>query len=304
MTVRTVLGDIDPSQLGVTYLHEHLIIDSPLVERNWPHIHLHSVEAATEEATSCARVGVGAMVDAMPTGSGRDLARLAEVSRASGIHVVAATGMHTEKYYEGVPWAADEADALAERFVDEVKHGVDGVRAGIMKVATVAENLTARERDLFRAAGVVHRETGVAVLTHCEEGRGALAQLDMLESVGVPPERVILSHTDKVVDVDYHRSILGRGANVEYDQSLRRHLIGSEETVSLVARMWDEGFGSQIMLGTDGARRSLWTSLGGSPGLAWLYGSMPALLGTAGLSGAEIESMFVDNPARVLQLDR
>jgi phosphotriesterase-related protein len=126
----------------------------------------------------------------------------------------------------------------------------------------------------------------------------------MLESVGVPPERVILSHTDKVVDVDYHTSILGRGANVEYDQSLRRHLIGSDETVSLVARMWDEGFGSQIMLGTDGARRSLWTSLGGSPGLAWLYGSMPALLGTAGLSGAEIESMFVDNPARVLLLDR
>jgi predicted metal-dependent phosphotriesterase family hydrolase len=31
---------------------------------------------------------------------------------------------------------------------------------------------------------------------------------------------------------------------------------------------------------------------------------MPALLGTAGLSGAEIESMFVDNPARVLLLDR
>ena len=25
--VRTVLGDIDPSELGITYAHEHLVID-------------------------------------------------------------------------------------------------------------------------------------------------------------------------------------------------------------------------------------------------------------------------------------
>ena len=25
--VRTVLGDIDPSELGVTYAHEHVVID-------------------------------------------------------------------------------------------------------------------------------------------------------------------------------------------------------------------------------------------------------------------------------------
>ena len=25
--VRTVLGDIDPAELGVTYCHEHLVID-------------------------------------------------------------------------------------------------------------------------------------------------------------------------------------------------------------------------------------------------------------------------------------
>ena len=45
-SVRTVLGDVPATELGVTYLHEHLIIDSPLVAEHWPHIHLPDAEAA------------------------------------------------------------------------------------------------------------------------------------------------------------------------------------------------------------------------------------------------------------------
>ena len=43
-------GDIDPGQLGVTYVHEHLIIDSPIVAERFPHIYLPSVEEAVAEA--------------------------------------------------------------------------------------------------------------------------------------------------------------------------------------------------------------------------------------------------------------
>ena len=47
--VRTVLGDIAAKDLGVTYAHEHLIIDSPLVADRWPHIHLPSADEAVAE---------------------------------------------------------------------------------------------------------------------------------------------------------------------------------------------------------------------------------------------------------------
>lgn len=303
MIVRTVLGDIDPSELGATYAHEHLIIDSPTVAREWPHIHLPSSVDAIEEVSLCADAGVRAMVDSMPTGSGRNLEKLADVSRATGVHVVAASGMHTAKYYPGVEWADDGADALASRFVDEIQSGVDGVRPGILKVATSGPIPSASERELFRAAGRVHTDTHVPVLTHCEEGEGALAQLELLDEAGIPLDCVIISHTDKVPDPGYHREILASGANVEYDQGLRQHLIGSSATAQLVVRMWEDGFGSQILLGTDGARRTLWTALGGTPGLAWLRLGFPSVLATHGLSEAQIETMFVSNPARILAFE-
>lgn len=303
MIVRTVLGDIDPSELGVTYAHEHLIIDSPTVAREWPHIHLPSVQDAIEEVSLCAGAGVGAMIDAMPTGSGGNLKKLANVSRATGVHLVAASGMHTAKYYQDVEWVGDGAAALASRFIDDIQNGVADVRPGILKVATSGPVPSASERELFRAAAMVHAETNVPVLTHCEEGEGALAQLELLNEMGMPLECVIISHTDKVPDPGYHREILTSGANVEYDQALRQHLTGSSATAQLVAKMWEEGFGSQILLGTDGARRSLWTALGGSPGLAWLRLGFPTVLAAHGVDEAQVEAMFISNPARVLAFE-
>jgi predicted metal-dependent phosphotriesterase family hydrolase len=303
MIVRTVLGDIAPEDLGVTYAHEHLIIDSAIVSREWPHIHLPSAEEAIKEATLCARAGVGAMVDAMPTGSGRDLAKLAEVSRAAGVHLIASTGMHTAKYYPGVEWTEDAPEKLARRFIAEIRSGVSGIRTGIMKVATSGSEPTRSELALIEAAAVVHTETNIPLLTHCEGGVGALAQLDHLRRAGVPLDRVILSHTDKVHDPGYHRQILGSGANVEYDQALRQQLTGSTATAELVASMWEEGFGAQIMLGTDGARRSLWAALGGAPGLAWLRSGFPAVMAAYGIGEAEVDAMFVTNPARVLSFE-
>lgn len=303
MIVRTILGDIEPSDLGVTYAHEHLIIDSPTVAEEWPHIHLPSPKDAIEEVSLCARAGVRTMVDAMPTGSGRDIQKLAEVSRATGVHLVAASGMHTAKYYAGVDWADDSADDLALRFIEEIQNGVDGLRPGVLKVATSGPEVSAPERELFRAAAIVHDETNVPVLTHCEEGAGAIAQLGLLNDLGIPLDCVVLSHTDKVPDAGYHREILASGANVEYDQGLRQQLTGSSETAQLVANMWEEGFGTQILLGTDGARRTLWTALGGTPGLAWLSLGFPSVLAAHGVGEAQIESMFVSNPARVLAFD-
>ena len=66
--------------------------------------------------------------------------------------------------------------------------------------------------------------------------------------------------------------------------------------------MCEEGFGSHIMLGTDGARRSLWASLGGSPGHAWLATGFVEILRDHEVAESQIKAMLVENPARVLPL--
>ncbi len=314
--VRTVLGDIDPADLGVTYAHEHLIIDSPLIVDRWPHIHLPDVDAAVRELEPCIAAGVGAVVDAMPAASGRDPVRLAEISRKSGVHVIACTGLHTSKYYEGQRWTAEESpEVLAGRFIADIVEGIDRYdymgpvihrtphRAGILKVAVLEDTPTPRDTRVFESAAIAHEATGVPILTHCEGGRGAIAQVELLVGLDVPLDRVVISHTDKIADLSYHRDLLETGVYLEYDQAARQGEDATEGTGKIVAAMVEEGHVRRLMLATDGARRSLWTAYGGGPGLAWLATRFVEMLGELELDDEAIKAMFVSNPARFLAFD-
>ena len=57
------------------------------------------------------------------------------------------------------------------------------------------------------------------------------------------------------------------------------------------------------MLGTDGARCTLWATLGGSPGLAWLLTGFAEVLDAHGVDGDARRRLLVDNPARFLSFE-
>lgn len=311
--VRTVLGDIKPSDLGVTYAHEHVILDAPIVEDRFPHILLNDASVAIAELTACAEAGVGAMVDAMPCGIGRDPVRLAAVSKASGVHLIATTGLHTRKWYPGLCWANElPEEDLAALFIADVATGIDRFdyrgphvertpqRAGVIKVGTLQDEPNERDRRLFAAAAITHRATGVPILTHCEEGRGGLQQVELLAELGVDPGVVVLSHTDKVDDAGYHLELAATGVYLEYDQALRHPIDANSTTVRMAAMLAAAGFDDQVMLGTDGARRSLWNGYGGEPGLAALVRDVVPVLRSAGMSDEALSRVLIGNPARFL----
>lgn len=306
--IRTVGGDLESGLAGPTYVHEHLIIDTKLVAETMAHIHLPSVDEAVAEVKTCVAAGVRTMVDAMPAGAGRDPERLLRVSVLTGMRVIAATGLHTSRYYADVPWASEESpEQLADRFIADIEEGIDRqdyrganvdrstVRAGVVKVATLGEQWTPAEQRLFIAARLTLEATGAPILTHTEGGLGGMAQIESLLGLGVPPERIALSHTDKIGDRSYHREMLSTGVSLCYDQGLRQ----PAETLALIVDMVEDGFADRIMVGTDGARRTLWTTLGGEPGLASLHES----LGSA-LEPEVARAIFVTNPGRFLTLRR
>src|SRR5437763_15241289 len=79
--IRTVIGDIAPEALGRCYAHEHVIIDPSYTTQLFPEILLPSVENAVCELSHFKAAGGGAMVDCMPCDAGRNVEKLAEVSR-------------------------------------------------------------------------------------------------------------------------------------------------------------------------------------------------------------------------------
>ncbi len=73
-----VLGSIDARSLGRTYYHEHLFQITPLL----PGDELDDEDASRQEAARLRESGFDAMIDATPTGLGRNPAALARISQA------------------------------------------------------------------------------------------------------------------------------------------------------------------------------------------------------------------------------
>jgi phosphotriesterase-related protein len=242
----------------------------------------------------------------MPTGSGRSAVKLAAISKATGMNIIATAGLHTDRYYLPTDELETmDAEDLAQVFVKDIQVGMEGTefKAGQLKVVTSGQVIKDRDKRLFEAVAIAHQITGAPIISHCEHGTGALEQIDLFNTLHIPVHKVTLSHTDKENDVGYHKEILSSGINVEYDQSLRQCDLDVPPSALLMKAMIDAGFIDQIMLGTDGARRSLWSSLGGSPGLAWLYSGWSKKLIELGLTQGQLDKVFIDNPARTLTLD-
>lgn len=308
--VRTVLGDIDPSELGVTYAHEHLVIDPGRATALYPDFLLDDVTRMAAEVDEAVAFGLHAVVDAMPADTGRNATKLAELSRLTGIHIVAPTGLHHERFYDPAHWSSrlDET-ALADLFTADVEDGIDvhdysgpavqrtAHRAGVVKVAGSDGGPSARDTPIFVAAAEAHRRTGVPILTHCEGGTGALGQIRLLTDHGVEAGSIVLSHVDKVTDAGYHSELLSTGAIGEYDQSFR-WADGPNRTLDLLETMTAAGLGDRIVLGMDAARQGYYRAYGGSPGLTYLLDGFSQAMSDRGLGMDVWRAVFIDNPAR------
>ncbi len=308
--VRTVLGDIDPRRLGVCQAHEHIIIDESHATQENPDFLLNDVEKIAEELGRFREAGGQSMIDSMPCDCGRNVLKLAEVSQRSGVRIVAPTGIHLARYYPKGHWSLKmDAEALAELFIADIEQGIDANdyggpvprrtphRAGVIKVAA-GERLSDHERKCFVAAAIAHRITGAPILTHTEQGRGALEQVQLLRDAGVDPRHVVLSHVDRMTDAAYHRDVLQSGVRVEYDSAFRWKTAENPTFDLLLALLAD--FPDRIMLGMDAARRGYWSSFGGTPGLTYLLTEFAPKLRSA-TSPELVHRVFVTTPADAYQ---
>lgn len=296
--VRTVLGDIDPAELGPTDYHEHLFQVSPLLAGD----ELDDEAASGREAGLLRAAGAAAMVEATPTGLGRRPEAVARISARSGLRVVHVTGAHREAHYAaGDPLLGDSVEALVRRFSEDLFTGMDGtpVRAGAVKAGAGYWSLTGFERRVLAAAGRLAGTTGVPVMVHLEHGSAGHEVLDLLAEEGCPPDRVALAHVDRNPDPGLHGELAGRGAYLGYDGAARHQRWPDSVLLDCLAAVIGAGGGGRVLLGGDVARRTRYVAYGGMPGLAYLFDRfVPRLRKVVG--EAALEQLLVANPARWL----
>lgn len=290
--VRTIRGDIAPAALGPCDAHEHLFLVTP----SQPGDEFADVDKAIEEARTLKVAGAEALVDWTPVGLGRDLPGLRRVSEATGLHVIAATGLHREVHYgSDDPLRSESIDALAMRFADEIRAAE--TPCGIVKVGASYHRLTDFERRAFEAAAETHARTGAPVCVHTEHGTMGLGLVELLESLGVPAGAVVLAHLDRNPDAEEHAETAAAGAWLQLDGPGRTKYWPDSVVLELIARVAERGFADRLLLGGDTGRASMMRAYGGGPGLDYVFRRFKPRLERE--LGQELsDQIFVTNPAR------
>jgi 5-phospho-D-xylono-1,4-lactonase len=286
--IRTVRGDIPPAELGPCDAHEHLFLVTPAQ----PGDEFDDVARSTEEAATLVAAGGRALVDWTPIGLGRDLDGLRAVAEATGLNIVAATGLHRDSHYAADdPLRTESEGALAERFAADLD------RCGIVKVGASYHHVKPFEAKAFAAAAAAHDRAGAPVCVHTEHGTMGLAIVERLQELGVAPESVVLAHLDRNPDAGEHAETAAAGAWLQLDGPGRTKYWPDSTILALIADLAERGHADRLLLGGDTGRRSMMRAYGGGPGLDYLFARFKPRLERA-LGRDLSEQIFVTNPAR------
>jgi phosphotriesterase-related protein len=341
MIVRTVLGDIPAQDAGMTLTHEHILYAYPGADLD--HRTVFDFEAAVEKIADelrCATrdYGFRTLVDMTPVEVGRHPLMMREVSRRSGMNIVAITGFFPASI--GIPyyWRRQSVEELTEFFLRDLTQGMvfngeaTDIRAGMLKIATGQESvhpapsplgpngrhITEHEERVIRAAGRAQRLIGCAVNTHTDPQdqtvtNPGLEQLDLLEEEGCDPRKVMIGHTFIEPDLKQMREILNRGASVGVDHiGIPWRHDNAEELDEKMARTVCElanmGYLDRIVFAYDRwfyNPRSRVTDL--DPDMpnervtmGYLFESFLPRLERAGFRRADLDTILVENPRRIM----
>lgn len=313
--VNTVLGSIEPSAVGVTAIHEALLSVVPGAQ------YAHDIsmdrseiyDAIAPRLERFVAAGGGTVVDNTGMFHGRDLRLLESLSRATGVHIVASTGLGPEENLGGyfltpqtnppTPWPAEKfADLLAQ----EVNDGMVVPRlerraaAGLIITEADSSGITPTEVSLFQGSARAARKTGVPLSVRW--GTDPLAELDIVLGEGVTADRVAVASMDRATASALAVSVAQRGAYVAIDHvgsNSSSEFVTDAQRATLVVELIAAGHLDQILLSSN----STGVAKGHEPNsvpLEFVLESFVPELTKLGVSEAHVTHILKVNPATFL----
>ena len=247
--VQTVQGLIDPSNVGATITHEHLLIDFiPVLQEipgasnlqrmyepvgmnnlwwvrhywnsNVDNLRLTDVDVAIEEATEFYNAGGATIVDVTSIGIGRDPIALLKISRATGLNIIMGGG-HYVYLTHGEDIRSASVEELADLIISDVQKGVDGtgIKTGIIGEIGNSWPWEETEKKTLEAAVMAQRATGAPLLIH--PGRDNYAPIQLLEAVdgwGGNLSQTVMGHIERTIfEYGVLDEVASTGAYMNYD---------------------------------------------------------------------------------------
>ncbi len=335
-TVMTVMGPIPAEAMGVTLMHEHLLVDAttwwhPPVEPsrmaladapvscaiygelrmdpfvNKDNCRLDDVQTAIEEVREFRKLGGRTVVDPTCRGIGRNPHALRNIAGATGLQIVMGTGFYLEPSHPP-DVRRMSVDAIADLIAGDVLEGLAGVRAGIIGEIGISAGFTPEEQRVLRGAARAQRTARVPLTIHLPGWeRHGHRVLDVVAEEGVDPRHVILDHMNPSLDDrEYQVSLADRGAYLEYDMIGMDYFYADqtaqspcdEENARALRWLAENGYLPHLLLSQDVFLKMMLTRHGGF-GYAYILRHFVPRLRRHGLTDEQIQTMLVDNPRRI-----
>ena len=313
-SVPTVLGSVDSSELGRTYMHEHVFVLTPDVQQNYPDEWDEEVRVAdaVEKLTALAAQGVQTIVDPTVVGLGRYLPRIRRVNeQVPQLNIVAATGVYT---YEDVPFyfhhrgpAVFQDEPMVDLFVRDLTEGNHGVVAGMLKCAIDAPGLTPGVERVMRAVAQAHHRTGAPVTVHTHPGTQTAVHVKrvMVDEEGVAPEVIVLGHSGDTTDVDHLESLAQQGFTLGMDRFGINVETTFEARADTLVELCRRGLADRMVLSQDAACYIDWLQPDAKAAFLpqWHYLHLEddvfPYVREKGVTDEQLTTMLVDVPRRV-----
>lgn len=303
--IQTVLGDIPPEKFGLALVHEHVMCDfigaDKVSKGRYDVKEVYTVMLPYFDEIS--QLGVTGFVDCTPAFLARDVQLLADLSKASKIHILTNTGLYKEPFLPKYVWEYS-AERLAEMWIREIECGIDGtsIKAGFIKIAVNPDRIIPIQQKIVRAAALCSLSTGAAIACHTASGVAAMHILEILGEEQVDPSRLIIVHCDAEEDLNLHREIAKRGAWIEYDGISKEN---AEKVLKMIEFITKEGLEGQLLLSQD----SGWYNIGEVHGgyirnYAYLVRDFLPMMLSRGFNQELIDMIMRKNPARVFQVNQ
>jgi len=302
--VATVRGPVDPSELGTTLVHEHVLVDfvgADKVSRDRYDAD-EAFRVVLPHLLAIEKRGVRTLLECTPAWLGRDPALLLRLSMASGLHIVTNTGYYGAAQDKYLPAHAftESAERLAERWTSEWRDGIEGtsIRPGFLKTGVDPGPLSEIDRKLITAAALCHRRTGLRIHCHTGDGRAAMDILSVLEEQRLSPTAFVWVHAQNEKDRALHLRAAKAGAWIELDGVSEA---ARDAHVAAVMDLARAGLLERVLLSQDAGWYRVGEPGGGRfrPYTYLIDGFIPALR-QAGLGESDVRALLVDNPARLL----
>jgi len=246
---QTVVGAIDPTNLGITLPHEHLVFDGKtlvtepdgasdrglaykpvsLKTLSWLRYHpyesvdnmqLLDEQEAIAEVLLYKQAGGSTVVELSTRGLGRDPRALARIAQATGLNIIMGSGYHAAPT-QPTDIAFRSEEEITEEIVRDITVGVGdtGIRAGIIGEIGGSWPLLDVERKVMRASARAQQITGAPLNIHPGRKEECLFEIvKVLDSAGADLSRVIMSHVDARLGSHNERCQLAKtGCVIEYD---------------------------------------------------------------------------------------